>query len=297
MKALANQLPKTLQPDAQTLARANKVLPPVFTLLLVIACSYILSQITWALIPDDIQPAPVQTGTKTQASRATSSTDYSHITNAHLFGVYQQGAVIAQPKDAPDTRLNLILKGVLAATPMSKASAIISMGKNGKEDIYSIGDQVASATVKEIYADRVILQRSGQLETLRMPKEFDDNLLTRSAVTRDTTSIDRSTPSRALSDIRAEILRNPTSFGKYALPVPVNRNGQIIGYKLQPQGDRSLFDLVGLDPSDVIVSINGVSLNNPAEGLKALRKLQRAKQVNITVLRNGAEFPLQFDLP
>ena len=298
MKTLATKLPLHLTPE--TLLRANRFLPVLLTLLLVIGCSYLLSQITWALIPDDSSALPMPTQ-RVNPAAAQKRTDYSHISQAHLFGIYQQSAATPQTQDAPDTRLNLVLKGVLSAEPMSKASVIISLGKNGKEDMYSIGDQVASATLKEIYADRVILQRSGQLETLRMPDEFNDDFITRSAGSEQpddsSTQIDTSSPGAALSDIREEILANPTSFGKYAIPVPYKKNGRLIGYRLTPQGDRTLFDVVGLDPQDVVIAVNGVQLDDPAEGLKALRELQSASQVNITVLRNGAELPLQFDIP
>jgi len=297
MKTLATRLPLNLNPE--TLARAKRFLPVLLTLLLVTGCSYLLSKITWALIPDDSSALPMQNQRINPATAQQQRTDYSHISKAHLFGIYQQGATTPQTQDAPDTRLNLVLKGVLSAEPMSKASVIISLGKNGKEDMYSIGDQVASATLKEIYTDRVILQRSGQLETLRMPDEYNDDFITSSPSDQPDqgTQIDTSSPGAALSDIRQEILKNPTSFGKYAIPVPYKQNGRIVGYRLRPQGDRTLFDVVGLDPNDVIVAVNGVQLDDPAEGLKALRELQSATQVNITVLRNGAELPLQFDIP
>ena len=283
MKTLAAKLPKALQADNLNLSQANKLLPPVLTLLLIIACAYLLSQITWVLIPGDTSPsAPTQPSNISNTAKHTPANNYRHIAEAHLFGEFQQSAVTSEKKDAPETRLNLVLKGVLAATPMKMASAIISMGKNGKEDIYGIGDKVSSATVKEIYPDRVILQRSGRLETLRMPKDFSSNLI-KSAPSSRPGKIDRSSPGRALSDIRKNILKNPTSFGKYAIPVPYKENGRLRGYRLKPQGDRSLFDTVGLEPSDVILAINGVELNNPAKGLKALRSLQSAKQLNLTV--------------
>lgn len=298
MKTLAAKLPFHLTPE--TLVRANRILPVMLTLLLVVGCSYLLSQITWALIPDDTSAQPVQ-NQRINPAAVPQHTDYSHISKAHLFGLYQQSASSPKTQDAPDTRLNLVLKGVLSAEPMSKASVIISLGKNGKEDMYSIGDQVASATLKEIYADRVILQRSGQLETLRMPDEYNDDFITSSPANdmpdQGSTQIDTSSPGAALSDIREEILKNPTSFGKYAIPVPYKENGRVVGYRLSPQGDRTLFDVVGLDPNDVIVAVNGIKLDDPAEGLKALRELQSTNQVNITVLRNGAELPLQFDIP
>lgn len=295
MKPLAENLPKVLHANSPQLARLNRLLPPIVTLLLIIACTYILAQISWALIPGEANktaPSPTQF-TKSSVNTVT---DYSHIVNAHLFGTYKQTTSSVAKQDAPETRLNLVLKGVLAVIPMNLASAIIAMGKNGKEDIYGIGDKVSSATLKEIYADRVILERSGQLETLRMPKDAGDNFITRAEPPAEG-AIDRSSAGSALADIRKNILRNPTSFGKYAIPVPYKENGQLRGYRLQPQGDNTLFETVGLNPSDVILAINGIELNNPTMGLKALRSLQSAKQVNLTILRNGAELPLQFDIP
>jgi general secretion pathway protein C len=267
--------------------------------ILIVACSYTLAKLTWLLIPNNeqVQHAPVQQKTNTTASDISlQQQKIQQITQVHLFGVYQTKATQPVKTDAPETRLNLTLKGVLAATPMESASAIIAMGKSGNEDIYSIGDKVSSATVKEIHSDRVILERNGRYETLRMPKEFSENTLIQSTNSSDMSSAPK-TPGRVLSDIRQQILKNPTSFGQFAIPIPYNVNGKLKGYKLRPQSDRALFDQVGLSPDDVITSINGVELDDPSKGLAALRSLQRAKQINIKVLRNGAEIPLNFEIP
>jgi general secretion pathway protein C len=297
MKTLAERFPKALHANKLNLARFNKLLPPAITLLLIIACTYTLSQISWALIPGEVnKTAPTSRNNSANNTKKSAFNNYKHIADAHLFGEYQINPTSTATKDAPETRLNLVLKGVLAATPMKLASAIIAMGKNGKEDIYGIGDKVSSATVKEIYADRVILLRNGLLETLRMPKDSSGNFI-KSVSTNSPRPIDRSSPGRALSDIRNNILKNPTSFGKYAIPIPYRENGKLRGYRLRPQGDNTLFDAIGIKPTDVVLAINGVELNSPKEGLKALRSLQKAKQVNLTVLRNGAELPLQFDIP
>ncbi|MCW8934853.1 MAG: type II secretion system protein GspC [Gammaproteobacteria bacterium] len=293
MNTLADKLPKSINLNEANLARLNRALPPLFTVILIIACSYTLSQITWSLIPGDESLAPGKIQPKTGIKQAPKA--YNEITDAHLFGIFQQSATNTEQTIAPETRLNLQLKGVLATSPMEYGSAIISKGKNGQEDTYSLGDKVSSATIKEIYSDRVILERAGKLETLRMPKDDNASLITSSADT--TPSIRDSSPGAVLSDIRSQILKNPTSFGKYAIPIPYNENGRLRGYRLQPQGDRSLFDKVGLDPNDVIVAVNGVELNNPTKGLKALRSLQSAKSIDLTVLRNGAELPLHFDIP
>ncbi len=296
MNTLADKLPKSLNLNTANLIWLNRVLPPVINSILIIACSYTLAQLTWSFVPDeDQQSAPASYNTNNKTKKITNN--YREIADAHLFGVFQQTAQKVTQADAPETRLNLVLKGVLATNPMEYGNVIIAMGKNGKEDTYGLGDKVSSATIKEIYADRVILERAGKLETLRMPKDNSGNLITSTPNTALSKQTMASGPGAVLSDIRKQILKNPTSFGKFAIPVPVKENGVVKGYRLQPQGDRSLFDAVGLNPSDVIVAINGIKLNNPARGLKALRALQRAKSVNITVLRNGVEMPLQFDLP
>ncbi len=298
MNTLAQTLPKSLQPGSPLLVKLNRVLPVLVTIILVIACSYTLSQITWLLIPDDTtSERPPSTSRSSGKPAAAALQNYRHISDAHLFGIFQQGETTTRiTTSAPDTRLNLVLKGILAATPMENANAIISIGKNGAEDNYAIGDKVSSATIREIHEDRIILERSGRLETLRMPKDFDNSFI-QSTPADSSMGSSNNSPGAVLADIRKQILKNPTSFGQFAIPVPYNENGKLRGYRLQPQGDRALFDSVGLKDSDVIVAINGVDLNNPAQGIKALRTLQSAKQINVTILRNGAEMPLQFDIP
>jgi len=298
MNTLADKLPKSLDAQSINLNKINRIMPPILTILLIIVCAYTLSQITWALIPgeDNLNASPT---TGLQNTPTKQSRSYQHISDAHLFGTFKQNTASVVKTEAPDTRLNLTLKGVLSATPMELATAIISLGKNGKEDIYSVGDKVSSASVVEIHADRVILNRGGKMETLRLPKDSDDSFIKSSpTASRNRSGASRSeSPGAVLSDIRKQILKNPTSFGKYAIPVPYNENGKLRGYRLQPQGDSTLFDSVGLNPDDVLIAINGVELNNPAKGLKALRSLQKAKQVDLTILRNGTEMPLHFEIP
>jgi len=296
MNTLANRLPKSL--DWQ---KINQSLPVWVNILFILAISYTLAQLTWLLIPDEAEsqtPPAVSSIVQPSRQQSEQQNKIQYLSQAHLFGKYEAVINKAVKTVAPDTRLNLELKGVLAADPMDNASAIISMGKRGKEDIYGIGDKVSSATVREIYPDRIILERSGRFETLRLPKEFSDNTLIKKTTPGSSNrSSQPSSPGQVLSNIRQKIIKNPTSFGQYAIPIPYNENGKLRGYRLQPQKDRALFDQVGLNPSDVVIAINGVKLDNPANGLKALRALQSAKQVNITVLRNGAEIPLSFEIP
>ena len=90
---------------------------------------------------------------------------------AHIFGDSRPA-----PRQAPqvsETKLNLSLQGVLAATNPQMARAIIAVGsKAGK--LYGVGDEIegTNASVETISDDVVMLARAGALESLAMPKEL-----------------------------------------------------------------------------------------------------------------------------
>ena len=295
MNTLAEKFPKLTD-----IHQLNSWLPALFNTLLIIACSYTLAQITWLLIPQPVQTQPIQSQPARLVRPAIKQMQFAQqISQNRLFGNYQAAQAPQKIQaDAPETRLNLVLKGALASTPMSKASAIIAMGKNGVEDIYGIDDRVSSATIKEIHTDRVILERSGQYETLRLPKEFSDNTLINIEQPQGgTTQADETTSLPSLGEIRDNILRNPASFTQYAIPVPYRENGKLRGYKLQPRGNSQLFDSLGLVTGDVVVSVNEIPLDDPKRSLDALRALQNNNQVTLSVLRNGEEIPLHLEIP
>lgn len=278
--------------NPENLQLVLKKLPTVVSLVMVIACAHVLSQITWALLADDEQPVTITTTTPKIALKVTNQQAFRQLTGTNLFGISDQAKITTK---APETRLNLVLRGVLATVPMTSASAIIARGKKGKEEIYGIGDKLpGGVTIREIHPEHVILERKGQLETLRMLKNNSIGKLTRSTATTENTQT--LTPGETLKNIRQDILKNPMSFAEYALPVIVKENGKQIGYRLQPQKKGDLLAEMGIEPSDVITSINGIRLDNPKNGINALRKLSTATEVNITVKRNGVEVPLSIQL-
>ena len=99
-----------------------------------------------------------------------------------------------------------------------------------------------------------------------------------------------------LKQIRSNIIKNPTSFGEYALPVVVKENGKQIGYRLNPQKKGELLAKLGIQSTDVITQINGVKLDQPQNGISALRKLSTATNLDIVVRRDGAEVPMSISL-
>ena len=282
------------------LQQINRRVAAVVSLLLIVACAYLLVEITWMFFPqDDEVLLSVQQKNLPQINNQAQQNNFRKLTAANIFGVSGK-TVSNKPTKAPVTKLNLTLKGVLAATPSELASAIIAKGKSGKEDIYSIGDKIQGGVeIEEIHPDHVVLNRNGRSEILKLQKISGLSGLGVSDKGRSLSLRDlrASSPEAALKEIRGNILKNPTSFGDYALPVVVKEKGKQIGYRLQPQKKGQLLAELGIQSSDVITEINGVKLNKPQNGISALRKLSTAKNLSLVIKRNGAEIPLNISLP
>jgi len=289
--ALFNHLP-----TSATIQTVNKYLSVFINSLLILAIAWLLAKATWLFFSQPkiarIHLVPGKT-----FYRQPSPQNFRRLTTAHIFGTSQAPA-IANPVKAPVTNLNLTLKGVLAATPMKRATAIIARGRNGKETIYGIGDKIsANVSIKEIYPEYIVLNRGGRSEILKLPRQsgLKQSGFNRTGINH-LTRFANHTPGQALAQIRQNILRSPTSFGDYALPIVVRKNGRQMGYRLQPQAKGQLLSQLGLQPNDIITRINGIELNKPQNGIAALRKLTTANQLNLMVNRNGSQVPLYIQL-
>ena len=281
-----------------------KRLPVVINFVLIIACAQLMSELIWMLLDDSsTEPmaviAPLSSATNKNHSNAKQSQQqaFRNLSSAHLFGIAETKRTTISTDNAPETKLNLVLKGVLAAGTASMASAIIARSSSGKEEIYGIGDKIPGGiTLKEIHPEHVILERQGRLETLRMLKSKGSGQTSSGNRTRSSRSTISTASSQKLKNIRNDIIKNPASFRKYALPVVVRENGKQIGYRLQAQQNSDLLTQAGIEPSDVITSINGIKLDDMKNSIGALNALRSANNVNITVKRNGAEVPLNIQL-
>ena len=121
------------------------------------------------------KPANSDEGTPVQATASGSAQVHEYqvkeIVQAHLFG---QPAQAIEPvlAEAPETKLKLVLIGVLASDNTTLARALIRVNAK-KEKTYAIGQQIDStdALVHKIESERVILDRKGNYESLAMTRK------------------------------------------------------------------------------------------------------------------------------
>ena len=274
--------------------------------LLVIWIASQLAALTWGVLApaEDATPAVVETAAA-PVQRNEELELVREIPGWHLMGVVSQQAApvaAAVPIEAPDTRLKLVLHGVLASDDAQHARAIIA-DPRGKEEQYAIGDSLpGNAELSEVHPDRVILKRNGRYETLRLPQDQRQPTNTIAAVNTSLRSAPRSRvragPAQRLQNISRRVRQNPVSLYEVVRPVPKqDEEGNIVGYTLQPGRDRELFTHLGLEAGDVVVQINDLKLDNAASSAQALRSVQNGQEVSMMVLRDGQQRLLRFTLP
>jgi len=269
----------------------------VINILLILWLAWILASLSWLVLPEsdsetvdtglpDI-PVPVQ--------REETRIDEREIASWHVFGVAgEEQATRPVVADAPETRLKLTLRG-LFSTGGDDGRAIIG-DPRGKEETYSVNDPVpGGARLAEIYSDRVILERNGRYETLRLPKDRADLGAQQPAVAPRSSS--GSGQAAAFSRYRDEIKRNPGAFLKYVRATPARENGQFIGFRLAPGPDAAALEQLGLQSGDIVTSINEVRIDSPAKGMRAMRSLGEGENVSVTLLRDGVETSLSLSVP
>ena len=302
MMTIGQQLPVFLQ-------RNSVLIPRMLCYLLVILIAMSSARLIWSLLSSDNSAEPTSAITSAPPKLVkppAPKPDYgSQISRLHLMGkaaVVSNAAIADQ--NAPDTSLNLTLSGVLALG--SGDGYAIIQNESKKHKFYQIDGEITSGvTLHSVFADYVLLSRSGRTEKLSLPKASASGFTkVNNSSSRKTSGFSKpatstSTSERpSLANLKQQLTKNPSSLAKYISISTANdeESGKFVGYKVKPSGDSALFDELGLMENDVVISINEISLDNPNKATQAFQKLVSANELQMTVLREGTEITLLHNL-
>jgi len=274
-------------------------LPRLVNIALIILIAFTLAKLVWGLFDSGIEaPAVFPSVVSANAIKPQPRQQFDRkVAQLHVMGKAAPAGA-KKVENAPDTTLNLKLLGVLAGDK-EYGYAIISSGGT-KIKHYALGDDIpGGATLHAVYPDRVILERDIRMETLRLPKSqaagFGKKLTNPTSQPQASAQADSFD---SLEQFRQEIMKNPlrlTEFINAALEKD-SETGEYIGYKLSPSKNPDMFYQFGFQPGDIVTNINGVPLDHPDKGPKAIQTLVNATEITIVVLREGTEITLFQDL-
>jgi general secretion pathway protein C len=252
-----------------------------------------LAIFTWMIL----SPSTLVLSEPSRAKGAAMVAQNQSIADMHIFGDAAV-EVIDVPKDvnAPKTRLRLELLGVMAASFAENSSAIIAP-KGGAGENYRIGDVVQGRTkLAAVQQDQVILDSNGKLEALKFDLDRKEGIQQSGIPTRGQRRAQSAgslrekfkqvrNASDAVNLLRNEVAINPAGALKQ-LGLVISENGS--GYKVSNSG--SMLTQLGLEPGDVIFSVNGQTLGNLEDDQMLLDQVTNSGQARLEIQRGNRRF-------
>lgn len=270
-------------------------------LVLCVLFALLLAKLVWQLLAPDM--LYLKSPTRGQANQIQSSTQSLNTAQYHLFGeVGAEPVVQTEKMDAPDTSLNLTLLGITFGRTQEESSAIIA-AQNGEASFYRVKDQVIGRTsLSAVYADRVILDTNGNLETLKFVEdarvgveakmvsraEVNKKAITPSGIREQYRSV--ATPSEFLGVTQQLASQDPQGM---ITQLGLASRGAGQGYQVQPG---SMLQSLNLRPGDVVLSVNGQLLGDIEADQLLLKDMSSAGSVRLEVQRGNQRFVINHQM-
>ena len=181
------------------------------------------------------------------------------------------------------TSLPLELKGVFAATPAELSVAYISVS-GAPATAFRVGEAAGGGTVTAILRDRVILSNAGRSEFLAFPDPTLSPEERAAAAAKGPAATSALVPGVAPAPGTTPPPAPQANILQRLDATPVS-GGYRIGDKAPP----------GMQAGDVIQSVNGTALSDPAAAQGALAAAQASGSAQIQILRDGK--PLTLTVP
>lgn len=291
-------------------------------LLLLLWAVLALVRFIWALVPasepvsqasDIINPVSAA-----RATAAAAPVDIDRMVSWHLFGkpganapAVPPPAVATKPNPragiedgARQSRLNLKLRGIVASTEDGLGHAIIETKK--QQLVYAVGDKLpvsGNVVLAKVMPRQVVLDNGGTYELLVL---FEESKIGRAAPVAARAPApepeaeverraDETTTSLARS-YRERLFENPQSLADVVNVSAVREAGVLLGYRVSPGKDQEQFTQLGFKSGDLITSVNGISLDNPANTMALYNNMRNATEAVFELQRENQPLTLNVNL-
>ena len=190
------------------------------------------------------------------------------------------------------TSLNLKLFGVREDRASGRGSAIIGT-PDGQQRSFAVGDEIVPGVrLTAVGPDSVTVSRGGTAEQLFLDQSTPATVVTPGAGARPI-----ATPPPPLPVVTATPMETMRTESAPPAPVPPMQfeprieGGRVTGVVVRPQGNPEAFRATGLQPGDVVLSVNGQQIGS-AEQARAIASRVKG-DTNVEVERGGRTVTLR----
>lgn len=282
---------------------------------LVVICAVFSAQLTWLMLEPSVLVTAPRILPAVNSSPSAKGTDWAEIGNQvasrEFFGeVVVETTEEVEDIEAPETSLNLTLHAVMAKGD-GDGFAIIGQ-RNGAGEVFSIDEDLfGQATLTKVFADRVILDRNGRLETLRYEQVASEGLLqpvstiSKSSGTSDSFQEALQQANQAVAtggDLQSQVQGMVAYVAQRANTDPeafINEMGlqpTEDGYQVTRQARQ--LQMVGLRPGDIVTAVNDSPVGNIQNDQVLLNQfLQTGGELKIQIRRGSRSFTIYQSIP
>lgn len=251
--------------------------------------------------PEPRQQHAYRVGDTDKARRPLSG--YKAILDRNLFGTRSDSVpapATANPDSLEETKLNLKLWGTVSGSNKGDY-AVIEDVKAREQNLYRIGDVIQTATVKEIYREKVVLTVNGKNEVLQMQELKSGKTTARPGglPQRATAPATGAVRAQRISLRRSYIEQSMTDMASLMTQVKIQphmEDGVPGGLSLSSIKPNSIFRRMGLRNGDIITGVDGNDISSVDDALKLVDSLKSSSNLSVQLKRRGREKNIEYSI-
>lgn len=229
------------------------LVPGLVELGALILIGLVIARLFWLVLApgglvSDVTPPPALNAV--QVSQATvRSADRSVLIRSNAFAAIETVPAEAAVEDVPETSLNLVLKGLRAASGEGAMSSATIVTPDNEVGVYGVGAEIIDGVVlTRILSDRVILDKNGTFESLFLEGR-----------TGELNVIGGGVPRQAVGgqEVIEPSIHRVESFTALMRDVRLQRASSPPGWRIMAPGNPGALAQFGLEQGDLLTSVNG----------------------------------------
>lgn len=220
---------------------------------------------------------------------------YKTISERNLFNIKkkpEQKSNEVNIEALKQTELKLKLWGTVTGNK-DEIYAVIEDPKGRKQNLYRIGDTVQNAIVKMILREKVILNVDGKDEFLEMEEMYSSGKPIKRYESPGTKISQKKVIKRSQIE---NAVKNISQLMKQVKIRPHFENGISDGLSLSGIRPNSIFRKMGLKNGDILVGVEGNTIESVDDALKLYESLKTSSSVTLEIKRRGQPQTINFNI-
>jgi type II secretion system protein C len=271
-----------------------------------VLCASLIADLAALLAEKHLPTPPVsRLASRSRTAGSAGPVNYDVIIERNLFSSKAPkagGEGIDLEAEPVPTLLNYQLIGTVIFKNPARSLAAIQDKGDSKLYPVRVGDQIGTQVqILSVEARKVIFINSiaRRKEFIEIPEDTSIKISTASPRTPPKSAGINQVEENKFVVGRAEIdtqMGNLNTLLTQARALPENRGGQMIGFRLTQIVPNSFYQKVGFKDNDIIKSVNGEKITDPAKALELLQGLKSMSSLDMTIERGGKDINFNYDI-